>query len=327
MINSQLQLLDAASPCPTYAFDNTAVEDWERCPTYARNKQLLRRTALKAAIALDFGGAIHQALEVRYRKTGGQAVTAALEAEQHAVLGRAYSKFIVPDEDHRHLGRAKEVITLYNEHFKQEPFEIVAVEMPFVCELGVLENALVEGTAYGNEARNVRLLYQGRIDLVVRDHNGRLWVVDFKTMDEFGAKTFYKYPLSSQLRGYCWAVAQTNVLGLPVFGGLIRAIVVRKPLQKEPSPSRPSKPRTEFQQDYFIYSPESIKEWHTNTIEKARNWLQRVASNNYPMHESRCSDYGGCMYRDVCLARPDQRDTLLASGEFQDVTWSPLNER
>lgn len=57
------------------------------------------------------------------------------------------------------------------------------------------------------------VLYQGRIDMIVKDENGDLWVFDHKTAGQRSA--FDWLPLDDQITSYVWAMHQ---LGIPVVG-------------------------------------------------------------------------------------------------------------
>lgn len=58
------------------------------------------------------------------------------------------------------------------------------------------------------------VVHEGRIDMIIRDKEGRLWIVDHKTAAQFGQMAFLD--LDAQCSTYIWALRR--VLGIPVQG-------------------------------------------------------------------------------------------------------------
>lgn len=79
--------------------------------------------------------------------------------------------------------------------------------------------------------------FGGRIDAIVKDRLGRLWIVDWKTAarlstGEPGADDDFLY-LDDQITGYCWALRKA---GIPIAGFIYAEI--KKALPEEPEPMK-----------------------------------------------------------------------------------------
>jgi hypothetical protein len=76
----------------------------------------------------------------------------------------------------------------------------------------------------------IPIVYQGRIDLIVKDMRaGKYWIVDHKTAAQFGQTEHLE--LDPQCGSYCWAIKR--VLGIDVEGVVYQEM--RKSYPKEPN--------------------------------------------------------------------------------------------
>jgi hypothetical protein len=71
------------------------------------------------------------------------------------------------------------------------------------------------------------VFYQGRIDLLVEDKDGRYWIVDHKTAAQFGNNDWLD--LDEQGGSYCWALS--TMLNIPIAG-----VIYNKLLKAYPEP-------------------------------------------------------------------------------------------
>ena len=69
-----------------------------------------------------------------------------------------------------------------------------------------------------------------------------------------------------------------------------------------------------------------MEEWKNNVIDLIEEFLWHYKRNYMPMKTSWCSSYGRCQYYDVCQLNSADRGILLASGQFTENKWSPLNK-
>lgn len=175
------------------------------------------------------------------------------------------------------------------------------VELPFSLPLGTV--------------RGIRIVWTGRIDLIVRRETG-LFVVDHKTTSVFGSTYYDQFQHSSQTLGYMWA-GQT-FLGEPFRGFIINVFPVRK--SRKPTAGEPERQRV------FLVDQDNLDEWRLNTLALLDLFLGVVGDDFYPKMTNQCTTkFGRCQYFDVCALPPTARLPYLQSTAFQDVTWSPLN--
>lgn len=114
------------------------------------------------ADALRFGTLVHLGLEAWWKAPNGERLPAMVDAIQHA------------EADDFDKARARVLLTGYHCRWESEPYEVLAVEVPFEAPL--------TNPATGHPSRTFRL--GGKIDAIVRDAEGRVLVVEHKTTSE-----------------------------------------------------------------------------------------------------------------------------------------------
>jgi hypothetical protein len=311
------------SPLPNISncliVDNSALEDLQSCPWMYYVKHILRRVPVAGKAPLIFGGAIHAALKVRYATLLHEPCT---EPVQAAMLSATYEHMQLhppPAQDHRQYELAEAFIRMYNQVYRREPFFIVKhgekniVELPFVFELGVLSNGQ-------------KVLYSGRMDLVIRDTEGT-WVFDHKTTFEYGLGFEDIMRVTPQMRGYAYACK--TILGIQPTGYVVNAIRVRRPKKSDEyavageGSVRPD----DFKRVREHLSYHELDEWHDNTLNLCEELVYYHSKGTFPTHRKSCYGiYGRCHFYDCCLIKRDQREGFLQSHVFEQNDWSPLNQ-
>jgi len=76
-------------------------------------------------------------------------------------------------------------------YYRDDPWETVAVEQEFEVKTPL-------------EVNGVRIYFKGIIDLVIRDEEGRLWIIDHKTASNIPMPTAF-HAMDPQLMIYPWA--------------------------------------------------------------------------------------------------------------------------
>lgn len=328
MTTIPLTLLDGN----TLIIDNSSLEVDTTCPRAAHYHLGLRIKSSKEKSALEFGRIIHKALDVRYRTCASMyAQTPEVEAAMLAVLEQEFSKWSPPEDDFRTHSFAVELINRYGITYPFESFEIVRlpdgrpfIEVPFALPLGTLEikDDLLVRDIVTNEIApryvdTINLVWSGKIDLAYRASSGGLYILDHKTTSMMGPSFFTEFELSHQMYGYVWA-AQT-LFNQPVEGFCINALATRKPTKTGKA--------LEFERKNYTVSKAHLDEWQHDCIHIVSNYVESVRSGYMPKHTKWCcGKYGVCQYHSVCTLNPEYRMTMLQSGEFMPVTWSPLNE-
>jgi hypothetical protein len=77
------------------------------------------------------------------------------------------------------------------------------------------------------------------------------------------------------------------------------------------------------------YQPEWMQnEWKQDMLSGVEQFMHSVTNNKFPKATKWCfGKYGKCKYHDVCTSPPNLRHAFLHGINYQNVTWSPLNDR
>ena len=159
----------------------------------------------------------------------------------------------------------------------------------------------------------IRVVLQGRIDyLGARD--GQTMFMDHKTTSMMGPSYFKDFEMSSQFSTYAWAIQQL-VGTMPAFG-IVNALGIRKPTKTGQA--------LDFQRYTVRFTEEKLQEWHADVVRLIQDFLTYYSSGFFPRHTKWCvGKYGECQYYNVCTLPSAQRQTMLATGDYKDVTWDP----
>lgn len=333
-----------------FFIDNSTYESVQECDRKAQYRILNKREIIGRDNALNFGGACHAALDMRYR-TGGYAHDSLAEQQ---LAGIRYLNEHITD-DWRNSELLVEVLNGYSRTYPVEDFQLVAspdkegkpvpfVELPFAVPLGEVElsepmmlpnlrmDQILTGTSsevYKRVAleavgeietipvRTVPVIWTGKIDLVIT-HNGEYWLADHKTSSMFGDSYFEAYKISSQFMGYKWALEE--MLHVPVAGTLVNVLAIRKP-------TKTGKNCT-YHRQYMRVEDHMVPEWRSNTMHQISEFFANLQHGYFPMRTTACRTkwHRNCEYLGVCTLPPAQREMYLRTGDFQSVTWSPLRE-
>jgi len=326
-----------------FDIDNSTLTTYLTCPrSFEFNAIYGRDTAYRDA--LNYGSAIHHALEHFYRhdapleddNVGGVGVL--------DVLHRAFLAKPTDSDSWRTFEHAAESIRRYIRwHEQMPPWSLVehdgsrAVELAFriplfVYEVGFADHphiapwppALVADAATGGVAdlntalgvtavRRIHVNFTGKIDMIV-EQDGALAVVDHKTTSIEGSTFWSQFTLSPQMLGYCWAASQ--LLDRPVRSAIIDALIGRKP-------TKTGIPH-EYARQRYHYSAEQIDEWHADVESHIRTLLVNFMRGVFPRNTNSCYGKFPCQFRDVCPLPRNVQASALRSGAFVPRTWSPL---
>ena len=179
------------------------------------------------------------------------------------------------------------------------PNEKLGIEFSFVEELPV--NHPVTGKP---------ILFAGRADMVA-NYAGGLYLVDEKTTKSLGPTWPAQWDMRGQFSGYVWACRKQN---LKVEGVIVRGVSILK---------------TKF--DHLpaltIRSPHETDLWFNQFVRDIKRMLVMWEEGyfDYALGEA-CTTYGGCMFKDVCRAPEDHKDSILEAS-FTKRVWDPLTRK
>ena len=148
---------------------------------------------------------------------------------------------------------------------------------------------------------DLTILYEGKLDLVIRLSNCPVLPIDHKTTHRRGRPE----ELSNQFIGYCWLLGVNNIV--------VNKIGLQKTL----------KPQDKFERHTLSYTDAIIEEWKNETVWWVRESLRRKGEDFYPANKTSCDKYGGCIFGEVCRADPITREWKLKTlFEKADKPWS-----
>lgn len=317
--------------------DNSGwMESITTCPRSLEYKQLYKRIPASETPALNFGSAIHLALEHRYKHYLAQPVGDQFYNEIAALFNSFFESHPPQMEDYRDMNWAMEVVKRYMQRYSTETFSLLVgadnkpiVELAFALPL---YTHWMQHPEAPDEGQAIPVFYTGKIDLPIELDN-QIFVCDHKTTSILGDGFFSAMKRTAQMRGYCWAFEQLT--GKKVQGYMVNAIRVKQPptYVNDPNARRTKTQSPEqwwqesLQRERYHLNPGELDEWKANTIANVEEMFWHYERGYFPMRTTYCvSKYGRCPYFDVCSLQSHDRGAYLASGLFQDQVWSPLNK-
>lgn len=258
-------------------------DDYEACPLYFHRRANLKRGPASAAPQLAIGTAFHQLLAEYYRQiAAGKTIDQAIELSKEAF---EISSLSISGLDLDESPRIIQTFLDYCEHYSNDHFEILAVEQKLSALL------------YEDDEHKV--LYEGTVDLIIRNQQDMIEPWDHKTE----SAKYHVSGLGNQFVGYCFLTNQPR---------MVRNAVG---LQKS------KKPEERMYRQMFTYSQAFIEWWKTNTATTAIQMMQSYKKDIWPAKLNACDTmhhFKGCPFRSVCNAGPNMWDIMLEE-EFVHV--------
>ncbi len=81
-----------------------------------------------------------------------------------------------------------------------------------------------------------------------------------------------------------------------------------------------------FERDTHSYSDRIIEEWKESTIAQIKKLAKAAEENVYPPDFTRCKNFGGCQFYELCVQDPEHRLGMIAA-EFEIVPDTHYEER
>ncbi|MGH8523792.1 MAG: PD-(D/E)XK nuclease family protein [Gammaproteobacteria bacterium] len=258
--------------------------------------------------ALKFGTLVHKGLEAWWLANDGQRLVAA----QSAMLDCEADPF--------HVAKAQVMLTAYDLRWSAEPYDILAVEAAFQCEL--------RNPATGRPSQTFDLA--GKIDAIVRDRrDGRVLIVEHKTSSENitpGSEYWRRLRMDGQVSVY---FEGARSLGFDVAGCLYDVLSKpgQKPLQvnsKRKTPETPEEyrlrvaeavakePNEYFQRSEVSRLESEMEEAMFDIWQTAQQIRESELANRAPRNPDSCVKWNRtCPYFDVCTGAASLDDTTL----------------
>lgn len=305
--------------------DNSSLEMFATCARAAQYK-LIRSRERPTGAAINAGKCLHNALELFYKTNfNTDCLNQVVEDIQ-----QFYVAHPTDDLEWRTMSMVIDSVMKYWHHYRDADranFTVLETESSFrkpLCTIEFnstipVEASLLLGEA-GNTshvyARNIHVVWSGRVDLVFRTTDGRVRFKDHKTTTMLGPSFYDDFEFTSQTVGYYWAKKQD----FPELSGFtLNVIAWRKP-------TKTGTPLEFVRRDYF-YDDYHANEWVLDVTNQINDFLAHLVRGYFPKQTKWCvGKYGKCPYFDVCASHSDaEREFLLASDMFSNVTWTPFN--
>jgi len=307
-------------------YDNSQIECFRNCARryYFRYVRHWKRD--KTNIHLGFGSAWHGAMDVVWQTADSQLSN---DEIVDAAMERFYEEWTeakLPEDSMELIdlypkvpGRAKEMLSWYLDKYRSRFFskcKLIAVEEPFTVPLtGEKEDSLY---------------YMGRWDKVY-EFDERIFIVDHKTTNSDKSRWAESFSPNSQVDGYIFAGHATY--GDKFYGVLIDGALVQKGSKSiDGFPPGIGFPRVPVQRLFG-----HLETWHWETL----YYINLIRYNDsmltathgegnsvdylmaFPKNTSYCSNYSGCIYKDICkcVTNPDRMETPEG---FVESIWSPM---
>lgn len=322
--------------------DNSMLELLTTCPRALEYNKLHKRIGAVAKPALNFGTAIHLALEHRYKTYTNREPDDQLNSEIASLLTKHFDLNTQPIDDYRTLNWAMEIVKKYNDKYRHEPFQLLTdgegkpmVELSFALPLFTWRGQVWEHERPelgGSFKKNVEIpvIYTGRIDLPVL-WDDQLFIMDHKTTSVLGSQFTDSMRMSAQQKGYAWSFQELT--GKKVTGYAVNIIRVKEPPQylTDPNAIRRGKAQSpaqwwneSLQRERYYLRDGELAEWKANTIALIEEFFWHYQRRFMPQKTAWCAKFGRCQYFDVCSLPESDRNLSLESGLFTENNWSPL---
>lgn len=219
------------------------------------------------------------------------------ESERQAVpIARRKIPELTIDEDS--IIEVISTFSAYVQHYAGEPWEILNVESPFSVILYEDDKPRVVA---GVEYSGLVILWEGIIDLEVRNDNGDIYPIDHKT----ASRRNYPDELNNQFHGYVFAKGS-------------KMMVVNQ-IEFKKSPDK-------FNREFLVYPSYMVDNWVQSVIDTVERKLIPAISDDYwyrEMHD--CNQKFQCVFTDYCKADKVSQKFLLQTKYKETKPWDPFS--
>lgn len=295
------------SPFPT-VIDSSLIAAFRSCPYKAKLEFFEHWKPKAPSVHLHAGGAFARGIEVARRSfyEQGKSPDASI-TDGCLALTEFYGNFDCPADSPksslRMMGALEYTLTVAFP-LADDP----AQPLTFPGGSRGIEFNFVEPLESAHPESVDPLLYCGRFDQIVH-FSGQAFGEDDKTTSQLGASWSRQWDLRSQFTAYCWGAKQAKI---HLEGFLVRGTSILK---------------TKYDHAQAItYRPQwMVDQWYEQLISRDLPLMKRMwEQDDWSMNlDHACTEYGGCVFRQVCLSRPSERIQWLESG-FERRRWDPV---
>lgn len=284
--------------------DSTILAAFRSCPRKFELEFLNSWRPAEPSVHLHAGGAYAHGLEAARRAffEDNQSSSTAKAIGIKALL-EFYGDFQCPEDSAKSATRIAGALEFYLDRYPLERDQAIPITLPG-GQRGI-EFSFNEPLDVAHPESGDPILYSGRMDMVV-DFQNLVLGEDDKTTSSLGPSWASQWDLRSQFTGYTWGAKKH---GVEMDGFLIRGVSILK---------------TKYDtQQAITYRPQwQIDRW-LQQVERDLERMKKMWSEGYFDYDldHACSEYGGCVFRRVCLM---QDPTPLLQQQFQRRQWDPV---
>lgn len=275
--------------------DNTKRRCYALCPRKYYWEHCANLRPMTGSSALRFGLTWHSMMEGYYGVIKDKGWSAKGEAMTKAILAgkdtwEKESKDRQFYNDYRTLENALTAFTGHISHYQDDEqfLEVEAVEETFCIDI------------------NGEFNFTGKIDGKVR-LNGTRWLMEHKTTGQPIDKQLRTLQRDPQVIGYCFAGMGNGGKENHIEGILIPMLHVSA--TKSRTTGDYGKPRFDYRRSPQIFTSGDIKSWFESLVWTARQIIDSIEHNNWPMQMDSCYHYGACVYTALCEQNAPITDT------------------
>jgi len=214
-----------------------------------------------------------------------------------------YGNFECPEDSAKSAARTAGALEFYFDRYNMETDK--AKPLVLIGGKHAIEFGGVEALDLFHPVTNNPLLYSWRMDMAVA-LNGMKLGEDDKTASQLGASWPRQWDLRSQFTSYVWGAKRH---GIELNGFLVRGVSILK---------------TKYDTlEAITYRPDwQIERWYGQLLRDIQRLISQWEEGYFDFNlDHACSEYGGCPFRNVCLAKEPQ--AILAQ-MFQRRRWDPV---
>ena len=284
-----------------FVWDSTSLGLLKTCPKKYQLTMIDDLVSKGKNIHLEFGILAHSARELYYKKRVLENLDHEEALREVIKLAAIQAKNLPPDTRKTPYHLLLFLVT-YLDLYENDPCSTYilpdgnpAVELSFKLDIG-------------------RFMLAGHIDRVVR-FNGKIFLTDLKTTTtSLGEDYFRQYTPNNQLSLYDFAGSHILPEEDKPAGIIVDAVQI---LSNGIRCERRIITRTNSQREEWL---DGFLQW-MQTNQYYHN------TNNYPMNDTACNQYGRCVFRDQhCSLIPSLRRSALETF-FEKKIWNPLDNR
>ena len=322
-----------SSPAPTRnpnIFDNSMIADFTTCPRHAYYTYDLGLTPTSAeyavsTVAADAGTIWHKLMETLYEVP----LTRENFSLRHQIAVETMMKYtsehypkhprMESEDDKRSIEHILATFDMYGDHYfdvessldpSRDHFNRAALE----CVRDAQGKPLTE-VNFAIEL-TPDIVYAGRIDMIAR-HQGKLFILDFKTSAMNSKARAIREELSHQFYGYILG-AQTVVsqfLKEEIQGVIVDSITWNKII----------KPERDFRRNFIQHSQDALADWFDQVIWKINNIKQFRKTRMFPQNTQHCDRFmRACEFAMMCKTNKPAIIKGFIESSHKQRFWSPV---